>query len=156
MMVRERATRSVKAAAAMPFTVLVAAVVGYSVAPGGGADQLYALYDGLYPVVEMTGQLVSQEDGAAIVTATGTKKRACTYITLHAYARRNDVLHGINATRVDRPADGHTNPVGKASIGYWRVWPLHDSDAVVLAVKYSCGGRLVVSRIADIPLKGKA
>lgn len=156
MMVRERATRSMKAAAAMPFTVMIAAVVGYSVAPGGGADQLYSIYDDLFPVVEMTGHLVSQEEGAAVVTASGEKKRSCQYITLHAYARRADVLYDINAERVDKPADGHTKPVGKASIGHWRVWPLYGSDAVVLAVKHSCGGRLVVSKIADIPLRGKA
>lgn len=152
MMVRERATRSVKAASTMPITVVLAVLVGVAIAPGGGFDWLYALYDDVRPVVTMSGTLVSRDADSALIDIAGEKHRSCQFLSIRAYSMRDGTLMDANIERVDRPQDGHTKPVGRYDIGRWRVWPVKHAVGVKVYVKHSCDGRLVLTKISEVAL----
>ncbi len=136
-----------------PWTALVAVIFGVSIAPGGGFDWAYALYDDVSPVVSMRGKIVDRGPDQVVLHIEGEKHRHCQYITIRGYALRDNLLHDANIERVDRPMDGHTKPPGSYSIGLWRVWPVAQATAVKVFVKHSCDGRLVTTEVADVDLQ---
>lgn len=145
--------RSVARVGAMPWTVLAGVALGLVLAPGGGVDWAYSLYDDLYPVVRMHGILVSNDRlNGAVLRISGDKLRPCVFLAVRPYAERDGLLVDVNTERVDRPSDGHTKPTGSYDIGLWRVWPVTGAQRVKMFVKHSCDGRLVVTKIADVEL----
>lgn len=55
--------------------------------------------------------------------------------------------------RTDIPESRDTKPRGTFDVGTWRVWPLPDSKGIAVYLNHMCGSRLVITQIADIPLK---
>lgn len=116
-----------------------------------GVPKLLEVYDDHYPVVEMHGTIVSADEGQVIVHMAGRKLRSCKYLSLAGYWRMGDgELKDANEDRIDVLRDGTTRPLGAFDIGVWRIWPRRPgSVAVVVYVSHNCGGRLVVTKIAD-------
>ena len=144
--------KAARTAWATPWTALVGIAIGISVAPGGGFDWAYALWDEVNPVVRMQGVVVDRAPDAVTLHIRGEKLRTCQYLQIRAYAERDDRLYDINHERVDRPEDGHTKPKGVFDIGKWRLWPVAGSTRVAVFTKHSCSGRLVVTKVADVSL----
>lgn len=139
----------------MPFTIIVGMGLGALLVPVGTSltDWMADQYDRTFPVVVMTGALLSMSDNEAIVSLQGRKLRECAYIRTRAYAMDGDGdMHDTYIARVDMPETGETRPVGSFQSGVWRVWPLPNSRAIVIYMNHLCGSRLVVTRGADIDL----
>lgn len=135
-----------------PWAALAGIAVGVLIAPGGGMDWAYALYDKVRPVVRMSGRIVERDAGVVVIAIDGAKLRACEYLAIRAYADVGWRLLDVNATRVDRPEDRHTKPIGVFDLGRWRVWPTDEASAVLMYSTHSCDGRLVVSKLAEVRL----
>lgn len=144
--------RAARLAWATPWTALFGIVIGIAVAPGGGFDWAYTFWDDVNPVVRMQGSIVARAPGSVTLHIKGEKLRTCQYLQIRAYAERDGLLHDINHERVDRPEDGHTKPPGVFDIGNWRLWPVAEASRVMVFTKHSCSGRLVVTKVADVPL----
>jgi hypothetical protein len=124
-------------------------------APVGMAalDQLQDMYDSAFPVVDMKGKLISFSDDEAVVSIVGRKNRACNYVRIQAYSLDADGnMSDAFIARTDLPESGETKPRGSYTIGTWRIWPLPQSHGVVVYVNHLCGSRIVLTKIAEIPL----
>lgn len=114
-------------------------------------NSIYKKYDELYPVVTMTGDIVKKEPGTVTLAIQGEKHRACNYVRIQAYTKRPDgSLQDAYIRREDRPESGDTKPPGKYDIGHWKVWPIDNSNRVVVYVQHNCNDRIVYTKIADI------
>ena len=113
-----------------------------------------AYYDELRPVVRMSGQLVDADHEQVVLRISGDKLRSCQYLSIAGYWRMRDgTLRDANERRIDQEQAGDTKPVGRYDIGEWRLWPREaGSVAAVCYVSHNCGGRLIVSKIADVEL----
>lgn len=132
----------------MPFTIV------FGLALGGLACATY--YDQAFPVVEMSGTLISHSNNEAVIAIGGSKLRECSYVRMQAYSRAADGnMMDAFIMRVDTPESGVTRPVGAFRIGTWRVWPLPQSKGVVVYISHLCGSRLVMTKIVDIPFLAK-
>lgn len=143
----------VRMALSTPWTAALGIAAGLAIAPGGGFDWAWALYDDLRPVLSMEGQVVSRTPTDVVVAIRGTKHRACQYLAIRAYAERDGLLVDANSERVDRVEDGHTKPPGVYDIGNWRIWPIDGATVVKMYAKHSCDGRLVISKVAEVSVK---
>ena len=135
-----------------PWAAGIGIVFGVLIAPGGGFDWAYSIYDELRPVVRMSGRIVERSGESILLSITGEKLRACEYLAMRAYAERDGRLLDVNAARVDRPEDRHTKPRGVFDLGQWRVWPVDGAASVLVYSTHSCDGRLVVSKLAEVRL----
>ena len=151
-MAGEQVRRAVLGALARPWAAGIGVFIGVLIAPGGGVDWAYSLYDELRPVVRMSGRIVERSGESILLSITGEKLRACEYLAMRAYAERDGRLLDVNAARVDRPEDRHTKPRGVFDLGQWRVWPVDGASAVLVYSTHSCDGRLVVSKLAEVRL----
>jgi hypothetical protein len=107
--------------------------------------------DAAFPVVRSQAELISHNDGAAIIRVKMSKQRDCEYKGVQAYSRQpGDVLRDAMYERVDWPLTGRTRPVGYYDIGHWKIWPTSGAAGVVLFAQHDCGGRLVSSLLADV------
>jgi hypothetical protein len=143
----------------MPFTVLLGFALGGLMAPLGVSllNEAYLIYDNLYPVIKTEGKLLSVGAGEAVIAIVGEKLRPCTYVRIQAYAvGRDGNLEDAFIARIDAPESGETRPVGSYTLGAWRVWPLPNSKGIVVYANHLCGSRLVLTKIADIPLSEPA
>ncbi len=144
----------------MPLTIITGLTFGVMLVPIATfvVDWVEDRYDAAYPVVEMTGTLLSQQTGEAIIALDGRKIRDCIYLRTRAYAI--DSTGHLNDTfiaRVDMPETGETRPAGDFRGGMWRVWPLPNSRGIVVYTNHLCGSRVVVTKVANINLtKGGA
>jgi hypothetical protein len=139
----------------MPFTIILGLSLGAILVPAGTyfADAVAERYDAAFPVLEMTGNLVSASDGEAVISMAGTKNRDCTYIGIRAYSLDKDGnMSDVFIARTDNPTVGSTRPVGTFIIGSWRIWPLPDSKGVTVYASHLCGSRIVITKIAEVPL----
>lgn len=139
----------------MRWTVLIAATVGFAMAPLGTAwwDAMLSQYDKSNPIVTMTGKLVRQDADNVWITVGGEKLRTCTYIRVQAYTRHTSgMLSDAFARRENIPERGETKPLGTYSIGTWRIWPRGDAEAVLMYVLHDCDGRVVITKIAEVTL----
>lgn len=140
----------------MPITIAIGLVMGGLLSPVVIAtnDWLATQYDRVFPVVEMSGTLMSHSNGEAVIALGGRKNRECGYMRIQAYSQGSDGhMHDAFITRTDTPENGETKPVGVFQLGTWRVWPLPDSKGIAVYLNHMCGSRLVITQIADIPLK---
>lgn len=139
----------------MPFTVIFGLALGGALVPLGSAliSLLAEQYDRMFPVVEMHGTLLSFGDGEAVIALGGRKLRDCSYIRIQAYSLGLDGnMSDTFIARTDIPESGETKPTGNFQVGTWRVWPLPQSRGLVVYVSHLCGSRIVLTKIADIPL----
>lgn len=139
----------------MPITIVVGIVLGALLVPVGTSftDWLAKQYDKSFPVVVMSGILLSMSNNEAVIALQGRKLRECAYLRTRAYAMDGDGdMHDTYIARADMPETGETRPVGAFQIGVWRVWPLPNSRSVVIYTNHLCGSRIVVTRAADIDL----
>jgi len=141
----------------MPFTILIGIVVGTLLAPVVilTANEVHGVYDRAYPIVEMQGKLISLANDEAVIALSGRKLRECSYVRIQAYSlSENGDLNDAFITRTDMPEDGESKPKGSFLFGSWRVWPLPNSHGIVVYANHLCGSRVVLTKIADIPLQG--
>jgi len=139
----------------MPFTIIVGIAIGGLLVPVATSFTEWAAerYDSAFPVIAMTGTLLSIGDNEAVITLQGRKLRKCAYLRTHAYALDADGdMHDAYITRIDMPETGTTRPIGDFQSGMWRVWPLPNSRGIVVYMNHLCGARVVVTRGADIDL----
>lgn len=141
--------------AQMRWTVLLAAFAGFFLAPVGQTwwrSVLYG-YDDARPVVVMTGKLVSRNGDEVYIHMGGKKMRQCDYLRVQAYSRAMDGrLSDSYIRRVDIAERGDSKPIGAFDLGTWRIWPVGDAVGVVVYVQHDCDGRLVTTKIADVPI----
>lgn len=141
----------------MRWTIFFGVMLGVFSAPVGQTWWHYvlAIYDDAKPVVVMAGTLVQRDgpDGVVLHLA-GEKKRSCRYLSMQAYTiLRDGRLSDASAFRIDKPADGHSKPLGLFDLGLWRIWPVtHDAAAVEVYAHYDCDDRIVITRIATVAL----
>lgn len=151
-----RAFAAVKRATfGMPFTIVLGLSLGGLLVPFGGVvdEWLSQRYDRMFPVVEMTGTLISRGDNEAVIAIGGRKLRECSYVRIQAYSVGADGnMTDAFISRTDIPESGETKPPGNFQVGTWRVWPLPQSRGLVVYVNHLCGSRIVLTKIADIPL----
>ena len=139
----------------MRWTVIVAAVVGVWLAPLGQTawDAVQNYYDDSFPVVRMSGRLVKADADSVWLEVSGEKLRTCTYIRIQSYVKSaSGVLTDSYVRRENMPERGDNKPLGKFSIGVWRVWPRSDAVAVLLYVQHDCDGRMVSTKVAEVGL----
>lgn len=139
----------------MPLTIIVGIGLGAMLVPIGAsfAEWTAEQYDKAFPVVVMTGTLLSLSDNEAMISLQGRKLRKCAYIRTRAYAMDGDGdMHDTYIARADMPETGETRPVGAFQSGIWRVWPLPNSRSIVVYMNHLCGSRIVVTHGADIDL----
>lgn len=139
----------------MPWTVLSAAACGFLLAPAGQTGWRAALdaYDEARPVITATVDNSVRDGDAVLIGISVTKLRTCRYLRMQAYTRSADgALSDAYASRVDMPSKGDSKPPGRFSIGQWRVWPLANSEAVLMFVQHDCDGRIVQSKLAEVVL----
>lgn len=138
----------------MPFTIVFGLALGGLLVPIGSmlTDSATTYYDQAFPVVEMSGTLISYSNNEAVIAIGGSKLRECSYVRMQAYSRAADGnMMDAFIMRVDTPESGVTRPVGAFRVGTWRVWPLPQSKGVVVYISHLCGSRLVMTKIVDIP-----
>jgi hypothetical protein len=118
-------------------------------------DAYLEYYDAAYPVVAMRGDLVAQDDDAVTIRISGEKLRPCRYLRMLAYTTKNGQLTDAYHERaVGVPDDSITRPVGKMDIGFWRIYPKGNADAVSVYVQHDCGGgRITTTQTAEVHLK---
>lgn len=139
----------------MPLTIATGIVLGGLLSPVAIAtnDWLAAQYDRVFPVVEMNGQLLSLGDDEAVIALAGRKNRECTYTGIQAYSvGRDGNMTDTFIVRTDIPESRDTKPRGTFDVGTWRVWPLPDSRGIVVYINHLCGSRVVLTKVAHIPL----
>ena len=118
-------------------------------------DAYLEYYDLAYPVVVMRGSLVSQDEDSVVIHISGEKLRPCRYLRMLSYTSKNgqltDAYHSRTIGFLD---DGSTKPIGKLDVGYWRIFPKQDADAVEMYVQHDCGGgRITTTQTAEVHLK---
>lgn len=142
----------------MPFTIIFGLSLGGLLVPFGGAafEWFSQQYDRMFPVVDMTGTLISQGDNEAVIAIGGRKLRECSYVRIQAYSVGADGnMTDTFISRTDIPESGATKPQGNFQIGTWRVWPLPNSRGITIYVSHLCSSRVVLTKIAELPLPQK-
>lgn len=142
----------------MPFLigtmVVVGAMLGGVVAPAvqGAMDA----YDRGNPVLIAKATVVESSAEDVVVHLSGEKRRDCQYISLQAYTRAaaaDGMWFEAYMRRVDKPESGVTRPLGEyATFGLWRIWPRGQAGVVAIYAQHACGGRLVLSKLAEVML----
>ena len=119
-------------------------------------ERVLQVYDRFAPVVTMdVAKIMWRDEDAALVKMAGDKHRACKYLYIRAYARERDgaLRDNVHTWRDDQAEDGSTKPAEeRIDIGIWRVDGIRGASAVVFFVSHDCGGRLVLTQMADIAL----
>jgi hypothetical protein len=141
----------------MPILVFTMAIVGAFL---GGAvvpaiQSGLEAFDQANPVVVMRATLEQSDADQIVIRLAGEKRRDCQYLSMQAYTRMrgSDLLRDAYMQRIDTPETGVTRPIGVyESFGTWRIWPRNEATAVAVYAQHSCGGRLVISRVADLIL----
>lgn len=139
------------------WTVLSAVLVGVLMAPLGQGWWAAALeyYDEIRPVVVMRGEMISGDATEMRLSISGQQLRQCTYLRVQAFGRdAAGRLADAYIRRDDMDERGETKPVGAFALGVWRVWPLDGAVGAVVYVQHDCNGRLVLTKIVDISLRG--
>jgi hypothetical protein len=139
----------------MPFTIAVGLLIGLVVSPVTTllSDALFNAYDRAFPVVSAQASLISSNHDEVVISLRGVKLRDCSYLRLQAYSTN---AHGETTDafigRMDGPTNGETRPKGAFMAGEWKVWPVEGAVSVVVYVNHLCGHRVVLTKLADIPL----
>jgi hypothetical protein len=142
-------------AARAPFTILAGLVIGVAmtIVMRPGVDAMLSIYDAANPVIVARGDVITATPDEITIALTATKVRMCQYMRLQAYGRRADgVLDDPNIARIDQTEDRDTKPLGTFSLGVWRIWPRGKATSVVIYSEHSCSGRLVRTKLIDIPV----
>lgn len=141
----------------MKYTIASALMAGWLAYPA--LMQIPSAIDHFFPVVTMSAQLVSQERDSVTIHIQGEKHRSCRFVQLDSYYKTiSGVMVDANEIRLDgQIQDGSTKPVGSFDLGLWRIFPAPQDRAteVEMFVEHDCNGRLVITKIADIPLELK-
>lgn len=142
----------------MPWSTLSGVVIGVAavlIAPSVVGPMRDA-YDGAFPVLRMTGEVVKREPGAVVIHIKGEKVRGdeCRLLTVYGYTvAPSGVLIDASATRVDAVATGRVRESGHYDIGWWRVVPVSmDAKRAIVMTQHDCVGRVVLSTVADVAL----
>ena len=106
------------------------------------------------PVVDMRGEVVTKTGNSVLIHITGEKIRQCVFVRLTAMTvGKSGALVDAYLERSDgKPQDGSTKPTGMYDLGLWRVWPTDGSLKAVVFAQHTCGGEVVVSKIAEVTL----
>jgi hypothetical protein len=148
-------SNTLAAVRSMRWTIITSIALGIFLAPAGSfsLSALMDVFDARNPVVDMRADLVRLDTSGAVLHLYGHKLRACQYLALDAYAISDSgVMSDINIERIDIPADGNTKPLGTFDVGQWRAWPVAGTKRIVLYVQHNCSGRLIQTRISELPL----
>lgn len=117
-----------------------------------GITPFMPLYDILRPVVTMSASIVARDADSITVNLAGEKHRNCRYAGIGAAIKVGDVYVGTQIQRIDMPAKGVSQPVGRNDFGTWRVWPLKDGTLVTIHIQYACDARYVLAKVAEVKL----
>lgn len=114
-----------------------------------------SVYDSIYPVTEMNGNLVHRDGDSAWIRIAGTKTgRDCVFLSIQAYGTDDiGVRRDAMLERIDGVVDGHSKPPGEYDLGIWRIWTLGLSTGAEVWVSHDCDGRRVVTQIAKVQLQ---
>lgn len=138
------------------WTITVTLVIGIFLSSSLTDYILYTYrmwWDATHPVVVTSGTLVTRTETIATIHIKGEKMRDCTFIALHAYTRKNGTLSTANKERFELITEGPSNkPLGKYDAGKWKIWPLGDADTVLMSVMHNCDGRIITTKIAEVPV----
>jgi hypothetical protein len=133
--------------------VFVGALLGGAVVPA--VQGVLESFDQANPVVVAQARVLSSTADEVVVMLSGRKERDCQYIGLQAYTRRpgDETLTDAYIRRIDLPETGATRPRGEfSSFGTWKIWPRGSAGTLLIYVQYSCSGRLVVGKMAEVDI----
>jgi hypothetical protein len=142
----------------MPWSTAIGVCIGVlaALATPAMVGPVRNLYDDLFPVTRMRGELVEREPGAVVLRITGEKLRGneCRLLAVYGYSvLPDDSLADADASRIDAPAAPRLRNAGSYNLGLWRVAPVAaDATGVRVVAQYDCVGRIVLSVIADTDL----
>ena len=148
----------IQAAWSVRWTIICGVLVGVMLGPWGISVWSFAnsLYDQAYPVVKMSGQIISRDADSVLIKIAGQKLRDCRYVRLSAYGDDGDEstpTDDLYIRREDVPENGFTRPRGFYSIGTWRVWPVRSAIKLIdVYAQHDCQGRIVLTRISSVHL----
>lgn len=131
------------------FGLIVGVVVSFA---SFGTESLLKFYDEINPVVRMRGEIVQRDADAVFVRIWGEKRRACRYASLQTFGvDERGEMHFVMNQYIGSGTKG-TLPVGDVDLGIWRLWPTAGAVAVRAYAGHDCGGRLVITQIAEVAL----
>jgi hypothetical protein len=114
------------------------------------------VYDASFPVLRMTGTVVSRDGDSVTLHIKGEKLRGeeCRLLAVYGYGiDRQGRLSDANASRTDAAVENRVRDRGVYDIGLWRVRPIGpDAVAVRVVTQHDCIGRVVLSTIAEATL----
>jgi hypothetical protein len=115
-------------------------------------------WDAAFPVLEpIAAEVIEREPDAVVIglVAKKTKGEECRLIRIYGYGvDASGVLSLATVRRPDgSPQMGITHGPGVHDFGLWRVRPV-DRDAVLVQVyvEHQCLGRVIRSKMAEVPL----
>lgn len=115
---------------------------------------LWSLYDKAHPVADWHGTLVARDSGSVIVKVSGTKLRDCVFVpnSINSFTKRDGILYNADEQKIGG-MESRSRPVGQASVGIWRIWPIDNKQQQVLMfVEHNCDGRIVMTKVIDLLL----
>jgi hypothetical protein len=110
-------------------------------------------YDASFPVLKMSGDVISRDSDSVSLHIKGEKLRGeeCRLLAVYGYAiDKEGRLSDANATRMDVAVEGRIRDKGLYDIGIWKIRPVRkDAVAVRVVTQHDCIGRIVLSTIAE-------
>ena len=112
------------------------------------------IYDRLQPVLTLHTQVIFRTSDSVTLRLTGERhyNRDCTSRGIFAFSKMNGVLSYVNIVRTQIKSTNESEPPGVYDFGVWMLWPVEGVGAVVVYVRYDCGGRDVFVQSEDIKL----
>lgn len=135
--------------------IVVGGLLGGAVVPM--VQSAWDTFDRQNPVLLVRATVLQATRDEVVVQLSGEKRRDCQYIGLQAYTRAagGTVLADAYIRRIDVPEAGTTRPIGEyANLGTWKIWPRGEAGVIAIYAQHACGGRLVISKVAELMLKG--
>jgi hypothetical protein len=143
----------------MPFAIFVGIVFGllFSLLMPVLGGSFLSAYDGVFPVLRMSGTIVSKDGDSVVLHISGVKLRGeeCRLVSVYGYTVDDKSMRYTDAIvqRVDMAQTGRVRDKGLYDIGLWSVRPVgSDTKRVQVYTHHECLGRAVLSIIADVSL----
>lgn len=145
-------TKTLNAALNMRWTIFFALMFGIALSPFD-EGLLTSLYDWARPVVSMQGEIVARDQSSVTLRIWGKKTRECQFLAMQSFSITADgVRHDTRLERIDMDNQNRTRPAGIYDLGLWRIEPVNGASAVAIYIQHNCGGRMLLTRVAQVSL----
>lgn len=139
-----------------PYSMLIGALLGLAVGLSNDSveDWVLTQYDVFFPVVTTNVSVVLATQEEILLSIRGFKHRNCQLSRPpHAEGRTSGGTPvEMSIERIDKEETLSTRPIGPFAAGLWRLWPRGNAASVQVYLTYSCSGRVVLAKYADVVL----